>query len=217
MLIGPVFLLSFMATLSIAYAANDLVHCETQCSTELQNCILRDATSADNRLRCLDIYYPCAYSCTENSFTNAPAAINAAVLHAAEIAKCDSHCNTELQHCLYHNLSLSQQCLTVYYSCVSFCSVNPEAQNVVTDAPTLKSTYLQHLSTQKTPQTQPTITLIPSSTLTSTIKPVVTDAPSTTSYPPSVASTAKTTAPHHATGRSTILAWVTLPRQVNKH
>lgn len=115
------------------------------------------------------------------------------------------------------SLSVSNVCMTVYYSCVSFCSVNPEAQNVVTDAPTLKSTYLQHLSTQKTPQTQPTITLIPSSTLTSTIKPVVTDAPSTTSYPPSVASTAKTTAPHHATGRSTILAWVTLPRRVNKH
>lgn len=217
MLIGPVFLLSFMAALSIAYAANDLVHCETQCSTELQNCILRDPTSV-NRLHSLDIYYPCAYSCTENSFTNAPTAVNAAVLHAAEIAKCDSHCNIELEHCLYHNASLSQQCLTVYYSCVSSCTVNPSVpQNVVTDAPTLQSTHLQHLFTQKSPQTQPTTTLRPSSTFTSTIKPVITDAPSTTSYPPSVASTAKTTAPHHASGRSTILTWVTLPRRVNKH
>lgn len=54
-----------------------------------------------------------------------PPAVNAAVLHAAEIAKCDSYCNIELRHCLYHNASLRQQCLTVYYSCVSTCSVNP--------------------------------------------------------------------------------------------
>lgn len=133
-----------------------------------------------------------------------PPAVNAAVLHAAEIAKCDSHCNIELEHCLYHNASLSQQCLTVYYSCVSTCSVNPEAQNVVTNAPTLKSTHLQHLSTQKSSQTQPTTTLRPS--LTSTMKLVVTDASSITSYPPSVVSTAKTVAAHHATDRSTILA-----------
>lgn len=215
MLIRPVFILSFTAVLSIAYAANDLIHCETQCSTELQNCILRDPTSADNRMHCLDIYYPCAYSCTENSYTNAPPAVNAAVLHAAEIAKCDSYCNIELGHCLYHNASLRQQCLTVYYSCVSTCSVNPEAQNVVTNAPTLKSTHLQHLSTQKFPQTQPTTTLRPP--FTSTIKPVVTDASSITSYPPNVASTAKTVAAHHATDRSTILAWVTLPRRINKY
>lgn len=86
---------------------------------------------------------------------------------------------------------------------------------MVTNAPTLKSTHLQHLSTQKSSQTQPTTTLRPS--LTSTMKLVVTDASSITSYPPSVVSTAKTVAAHHATDRSTILAWVTLPRRINKY